>query len=115
MAPSSIGGKRVGADVDLICHEPQCRLGDGLARVQEPAGVTKAAKLEGIAKLIVPAAPAVDGGQVGPTQGPVPDQLCLVGWQGKHGLELRFGERAASWHGKVSQLRCRLIATVRAQ
>ena len=35
------------------------------------------------------------------------------GRQGKQVLELRLGERAASRHGGLSQLECRLLATVR--
>ena len=103
LPPGGVGGQCVGADVDLLGDEAQRRFGDGLAGPQQPAGVAEGAKLQGVAELVGGTTATVHRGQVRPVQGPVPDEVGLGGGQGKQGVQLRFGERASSRHGGVSQ------------
>jgi hypothetical protein len=53
----------------------------------------------------VDAAPPIDEGQIIVAEGPVSGQVGLGHGQGKQAIELRSGERAASRHGGLSQLR----------
>ena len=115
LPPGGVGGERVGADMDLLGDEAQRWFGDGLAGPQQPAGVAEGAKLQGVAELVGGAAAPVHRGQVRPVQGPVPDEVGFGDRQGEQGIQLRFGERASSRHGGLSQSGCRLIATVRAR
>src|SRR3954454_10366218 len=90
-------------------------LRDGLAWAQQPTRIPEGAELERVAELVGRAAAAVDAGEVVAAQRPVPDEVGVGGRQGEQSLELRLGERAASGHGEVSQLRCSLSATAAAQ
>ena len=103
LPPARISAKNIGADVNLLSDEAQRRLGNGLAGPQQPAGIAERAKLQGIAELVRGAAAPVHGGQVCSVQGPVPDEVGLDDRQGEQVFQLRFGERASSRHGGVSQ------------
>ena len=99
LPPGGVGGDGVGADLNLLSDEAQCRLGDGLAGPQRPAGIAEGAELQGVAELVGSAAAPVHGGQVRRDQCPVADQVGLDGRQGEQRFHLRLGERAASQHG----------------
>ena len=99
LRPGCIGSKRIGADTKLVGDELQGCLRNDLAWPKQPSGIAEGAKLQGIAELVMSAAAAPDHGQVGCTQSPVADQVGFGCGKGEQGVELRFGERVASWHG----------------
>lgn len=74
--------------------------------ITQPQGRVEAVPDAGIteAELVVAAAALFHRGTVGRVQGPVPDQADRIRRQCKQGVKLRFGERASSRHGRVSQL-----------
>jgi hypothetical protein len=47
LEPGGIGAKRVQADMELPGEEAQRGFGDGLARMQQAAGIAERAELEG--------------------------------------------------------------------
>ena len=53
LGPGGVAGECVGADVELLGDEADRRLGDGLARAQQPAGVAEGAELERVAQPVV--------------------------------------------------------------
>ena len=55
------------------------QLRDRLARAQQAARVTESAELQRETELVGVAAAALYGGEIGGTQGPVPDQFSFGG------------------------------------
>ncbi len=86
--------------------------GIDLARAQQAARVTESAELQRETELVGVAAAALYSGEIGGTQGPVPDQFSFGGRQGKQHLELLAGNSAASRHGELSQIELRLFDTL---
>jgi hypothetical protein len=112
LEPGGIAGQRLRLRAELGGDKAQCLGRYQFARPQQTTGVAQGAKLQREAELVVPAPAAVHRGEVGPVQGPVPHQVGFRGGQGEQALQLRLGERAASRHGRMSQIDYSLRATV---
>lgn len=86
-------------DIELLTQEPHHLHRYWLTRADQPAGITQGAKLEREAKPIVGPAPSRDHRQIVRTERVVADQIGLALRQSEQGVELSFGENAASRHG----------------
>src|SRR5208283_6201477 len=111
LEPRSVGDECLGDSAELVGNETQCGFRNDLARSQQPARIAQRAQLQREAELVVAAAAPADDGEIVVAECPVPYQVGFGHGQGKQALELRFGERAPSWHGGLSQLRYSLFAT----
>jgi hypothetical protein len=92
-------GERIRGNAQLVGYEGECRLWNDLARPQQAARIAESAELQRETELVRVAAPALYGGEIGGTQGPVPDQHRFGDGQGEQLLELLAGDGAASRHG----------------
>ena len=98
-AADCIVGQVVGADLELVGDEGQCRSGDQLPGPEQPARMAKRAKLEGEAQPVRRPTPLGDDGQVVRAQRPVPDQFAFHDWKSQQRVALCFGEDSATGHG----------------
>ena len=87
----------------LASNKGECCLRNDLARAQQAPGIAESTELQRETKLVRVAATTLYGGEIGDTQGPVPDQFGFGDRQGKQLLELLAGDGAASRHGQLSQ------------
>src|SRR6516225_5619419 len=87
----------------LASNKGECCLRNDLARAQQAPGIAESTELQRETKLVGVAATTLYGGEIGDTQGPVPDQFRFGDRQGKQLIELLAGDGAASRHGQLSQ------------
>jgi hypothetical protein len=66
-------------NTELAGNKTKRQLRDRLARAQQAARVTESAELQRETELVGVAAAALYGGEIGGTQGPVPDQCSFGG------------------------------------
>ena len=74
-----VGGECIVSNTELAGNKTKRQLRDRLARAQEPTRVTESAELQRETELVGVAAAALYGGEIGGTQGPVPDQFRVGG------------------------------------
>ena len=84
-------GKCIVCDAELAGNKTKRQLRDRLARAQQAARVTESAELQRETELVGSPRTALYGGEIGGTQGPVPDQFSFGGRQSKQHLELLAG------------------------
>ena len=74
-----VGGECIVSNTELAGNKTKRQLRDRLARAQQAARVTESAELQRETELVGVAAAALYGGEIGGTQGPVPDQFSFGG------------------------------------
>jgi len=92
-------GECPGGNAKLAGNKGECCLRNDLARTQQAPGIAENTELQRETKLVRIAATTLYGGEIGDTQGPVPDQFGFGDRQGKQLLELLADDGAASRHG----------------
>lgn len=70
-----VGGECIVSNAELAGNKTKRYLRDSLARAQQAARVTERAELQRETELVGVAAAALYGGEIGDTQGPVPDHI----------------------------------------
>lgn len=70
-----VGGECIVSNAELAGNKTKRYLRDRLARAQQAARVTERAELQRETELVGVAAAALYGGEIGDTQGPVPDHI----------------------------------------
>src|SRR5215472_5274457 len=81
-------GECPAGNAKLASNKGQCCLRNDLARAQQAPGIAESTELQRETKLVRVAATTLYGGEIGDTQGPVPDQFGFGDRQGKQLLEL---------------------------
>jgi len=95
---ASAFGECIGGDAELAGNKGECRLRNHLARAQQATRAAESTELQRETELVRIAAPALYGGEIAGTQGPVPDQFRFGDGQGEQLLEPLAGDGAASRH-----------------
>jgi hypothetical protein len=72
----------------LASNKGECCFRNDLARAQQAPGIAESAELQRETKLVRVAATTFYGGEIGNTQGPVPDQFGYSARSGTHPIPL---------------------------